>query len=198
MKTKTFQAPVVLKEGAGETGEFSAVFATLNVIDHDGDVTRPGAFRDGQKVRIAYWGHRWQDLPVGKGEIHADEEKAWVDGQFFLDTAAGLETYRTVKNLGELQEWSYGFDVDKWSMGKFGERDVMFLEGLNVHEVSPVLLGAGIGTGTTAIKGAGSSRSDGASGDAGGDEGQTGDGDPSGPRPQVVLARIDLELAEEG
>ena len=119
MKTKLFRAPLELKEGSEETGEFQAIFATLNVIDHDGDVTVPWAFEEGQKVRISYWGHRWRDLPVGKGVIHSDGEKAWVDDAFFLDTEAGRETYRTVKNLGELQEWSYGFDVDKISFGKF-------------------------------------------------------------------------------
>jgi HK97 family phage prohead protease len=193
MKTKVFRAPVVLKEG--ETGEFSAVFATLGVVDHDGDVTTPGAFRDGQKVRIAYWGHRWQDLPVGKGVIHADEEKAWVEGRFFLDTNAGLETYRTVKALEELQEWSYGFDIDKWSVGKFGDREVRFLEGLTVHEVSPVMLGAGIGTHTTAIKAAGDGRGD----DAGEDGGQGGSesAKPSGPTPQVIRTGIEILLVEE-
>jgi len=151
MKTKTYRAPIEIK-AEGQEGEFRAVFSTFNVIDLDGDVTLPGAFTEGQPVRIAYWGHRWQDLPVGRGEIHADEEKAWVDGRFFLDTEAGRETYLTVKNLGDLQEWSYGFDIDKWSHGEFEGQEVQFLEALNVHEVSPVLLGAGIGTYTESIK----------------------------------------------
>jgi HK97 family phage prohead protease len=152
MEKKIYQSTIELKE-AGEPGEFQAVFSTFNVIDKDGDVTLPGAFEDGQKVRISYWGHRWSDLPVGKGEIHADETKAWVDGKFFLDTEAGLETYKTVKNLEDLQEWSYGFDVIEADLGKYEEQDVTFLKRLTVHEVSPVLLGAGIGTGTTLIKG---------------------------------------------
>lgn len=152
MKTKTFRGPIEIKDD-GQTGEFRAVFSTFNVIDLDGDVTVPGAFTDGENVRIAYWGHRWQDLPVGKGVIHADDEKAWVDGRFFLDTEAGKETYLTVKNLGELQEWSYGFDVEESSLGQFEDEDVQFLRRLTVHEVSPVMLGAGIGTHTESIKG---------------------------------------------
>ena len=205
METKTFRAALTLKAGSEETGEFSAIFSTLNVIDHDGDVTVPGAFKDGQAVRISYWGHRWGDLPVGKGVIHSDEEKAWVDGAFFLDTAGGSETYKTVKNLGELQEWSYGFDILKRSWGKFEDQEVQFLEGLEVYEVSPVLLGAGIGTGTTAIKGdGGGARLEpggprtGSRGDAGGGGGQAGGdaGEPSGPPPQVVLTQIEIELTE--
>lgn len=152
MLKKTYRAPIELKED-GQPGEFRAVFSTFNVVDHDGDVTLPGAFQDGQKVRISYWGHRWRDLPVGKGMVHQDDEKAWVDGLFFLDTEGGAETYKTVKNLEDLQEWSYGFDIEEAHLGKFEDQDVQFLEKLTVYEVSPVMLGAGIGTGTESIKG---------------------------------------------
>lgn len=213
---KTYRATIDFK--AEEEGTFRAVFSTFNVIDHDGDVTLPGAFKEGQKVRIAYWGHRWQDLPVGRGEIHSDEEKAWVDGRFFLDTDAGMETYKTVKNLAELQEWSYGFDIEKLSFGKFEDTDVVFLEKLEVFEVSPVMLGAGIGTETTAIKGAltpdpspkrRGEKEEGAQDDpeegpegeadlstTGGDaDGSDEDGKPSGMTPEDVL--IYLEILNE-
>jgi hypothetical protein len=152
MKTKTFRAAMEIKAD-GQPGEFRAVFSTFNVIDLDGDVTRPGAFEDGAAVRVSYWGHRWQDLPVGRGVIHQDDKKAWVDGQFFMDTTAGKETYQTVKNLGELQEWSYGYDVEEWSKGEFEGQEVRFLIQLKVAEVSPVMLGAGIDTHTESIKG---------------------------------------------
>jgi HK97 family phage prohead protease len=154
MKTKTFRAAMQVKAD-GAPGEFRAVFSTFNVIDHDGDVTLPGAFKENQAVRISYWGHRWQDLPVGRGTIHQDEKQAWVDGKFFMDTVAGKETYQTVKNLGELQEWSYGYDVLLSEQGKFGDpqQDVRFLKELDVTEVSPVMLGAGVDTRTEAIKG---------------------------------------------
>lgn len=151
MEKKVYKSPIELK-GDGDKGEFTAVFSRLGVIDKDGDVTLPGAFVDGQKVKIAYWGHRWQDLPVGRGVIHADDEKAWVDGKFFLDTEAGEETYKTVKNLGELQEWSYGFDILDSETGEKDGKTVRYLKALEVYEVSPVLLGAGVGTQTLAIK----------------------------------------------
>jgi len=153
MLKKTYRSPIEIK-GDGARGEFRAVFSTFNVIDHDRDVTLPGAFTEGQAVRIAYWGHRWEDLPVGRGEIHQDRRQAWVDGRFFLDTSAGSETYQTVKNLGELQEWSYGFDIESSRMGQFEGQDVQFLERLTVYEVSPVMLGAGVGTHTEQIKSA--------------------------------------------
>ena len=136
----------------GDSGAFVATFATLDVIDKDGEVTVKGAFQDGQEVRISAWGHNWGALPVGKGTIHANDTKAWVEGQFFLDTSHGQDTYKTVKSLGTLQEWSYGFSVTEEAMGEFEGQKVRFLKGLDVFEVSPVLLGAGINTGTDAIK----------------------------------------------
>lgn len=137
-----------------EEGSFKAVFSMFNVKDLDGDWTEPTAFTKDQEVRISHWGHRWQDLPVGKGSIDFDGKEAWVNGKFFLDTAGGQETYKTVKNLGSLQEWSYGFKVLNQGPGTKNGEEVNILKKLDVFEVSPVLLGAGIGTRTDAIKSA--------------------------------------------
>lgn len=134
-------------------GSVVALFSRFNVIDRDGDVTLPGAFQDGAPVRISAWGHRWDQLPVGKGRIVVTEDGAYLDGQFFLNTEAGKETYLTVKNLGELQEWSYGFEVVEAEPGEFEGKPVRFLKRLRVFEVSPVLVGAGIGTQTLVLKG---------------------------------------------
>jgi len=135
-------------------GSVVAVFSRFNVVDADGDVTLPTAFEDGAPVRIASWGHKWADLPVGKGRVVVTPEAALLDGQFFLDTTPGRETYLTVKNLGDLQEWSYGFEVLESEYGQFNGQQVRFLKRLRVFEVSPVLVGAGVGTMTVAIKGA--------------------------------------------
>lgn len=154
MKTKTMRG---LKVEDDAKGEVSAVFATLNVVDHDGDVTLPGAFTDGEKVRISAYNHKsWDDaLPVGRGVIHEDGDEAIFEGAFFMDTTAGADTFATVKAMSDLQEWSYGYDILKASFGKHGDDDqeVQFLEGLKVHEISPVILGAGLGTRTLAAKG---------------------------------------------
>lgn len=138
---------------AGE-GTVQAVFATLNVVDLDGDVTLPGAFKDGQEVRISAYGHAsWGSaLPVGKGVIRASDAEAVLDGRFFMDTQQGRDTFLTVKELGPLGQWSYGFDVLDAEEGDFEEQKVRFLKSLDVHEVSPVLLGAGIDTRTVAVK----------------------------------------------
>jgi HK97 family phage prohead protease len=146
------QLDVVTLDGAKD-GAFRATISSLNVVDQDNDVTVPGAFKDGQRVRIARWGHNWSDLPVGKGVIHADDQRAWVDGQFLLESQHGKDTYLTVKDQEDLQEWSYGYDVLDSELGQFEGKDVRFLKSLDVIEVSPVMLGAGIGTRTESIKG---------------------------------------------
>ena len=78
-----------------------------------------------------------------------------MDGRFFLDTEAGLETYKTVKNLGELQEWSYGFETLESAEGKVDEKNVRILKRLKTFEISPVFIGAGNNTQTLAIKSGG-------------------------------------------
>lgn len=135
-------------------GEVVAVFSTFNTIDHDGDVTLPGAFTDGQKVRISAYNHTsWSGaLPVGKGVIRQDDTQAYMDGQFFMNTTHGRDTFETVKEMDDLGEWSYGYDIIDGAPGLFEGRDVRLLRALKVHEVSPVLLGAGIGTHTVSAK----------------------------------------------
>ena len=152
METKVYQAELRLKEGSEQTGEFEALFATLKVRDHDGDVTVPGAFGNEQETPVAHYGHNHSLLPVGRGKIMEREGKAILDGRFFLDTQGGREHYLTVKNLGGLQQWSYAFDVLDEERGSFEGHDVRFLKALKVHEVSPVLVGAGIDTQTLRIK----------------------------------------------
>ena len=103
------------------------------------------------------WAHKW-DMPIGKGQIEQDDNKATFKGQFFMDTESGKEAYNLVKAMGELQQWSFGFKVDDSEYGKFKkdgadeEEDVRFLKGLTVYEVSPVLVGANQETYTMAIK----------------------------------------------
>lgn len=137
-----------------DKGQVTAVFSTFDVVDKDGDVTLPDAFTDGEQVSISAYNHTsWGGvLPVGKGTIRATKSGAVLEGQFFMDTQAGRDTFQVVKNMGGLQEWSYGFDVVKHSFGEHEGKQVRFLEQLKVTEVSPVLLGAGENTRTVAVK----------------------------------------------
>lgn len=146
-----------LKITDADQGRVQAVFATFNVKDLDDDVTLPGAFQTGAPVRISAFNHTsWGGaLPVGKGTISETDAGAVLDGQFFMNTQAGRDTFETVKQMGELQEWSYGYDILESSEGQLDGETVTFLKSLVVYEVSPVLLGAGIETRTLALKASG-------------------------------------------
>ncbi len=135
-------------------GEVEAVFATLNVKDHDDDVTKPGAFENGAEVVISAYNHKSWDgaLPVGKGTIHEVGNEVVMKGRFFLNTTAGRDTFEVVKELGNRQEWSYGFNVDDSERGEHEGKSVRILKKMTVHEVSPVLRGAGLGTRTNYAK----------------------------------------------
>lgn len=139
-----------------DTGEVSAIISTFDVIDSDGDVTVKGAFTEGAPVRISAYNHQsWQSaLPVGKGTIHEEGDHAIFKGRFFLDTTVGRDTFTTVKNLGELGEWSYSLENVKTRRAEVGGKTANILERIDVHEVSPVLKGASIGTRTLSAKGA--------------------------------------------
>jgi hypothetical protein len=147
-----------------DQGTVEAVFARFDVIDKDGDVTRKGAFTEGAPVVISAYGHKsWEGLlPVGMGTIHEEGDVAVLKGQFFLDTTHGMDTFRTVKALSGkgLQEWSYSLQDVHAEKGTFDGKAVQFLNKIFVKEVSPTLVGAGVGTTTLAVKSEGLKFSD--------------------------------------
>lgn len=151
MRKKTFTAPLKFKADS-QTGEFTAIFSRFNVIDADGDVTVRGAFKDGQETLIESWNHNYGEPPVGRGIIYEQDHVAVVEGYFFLDTQGGMEHYKVVKNLGDLQEWSYTFSVTESDKGEFEGQEVQFLRGLDVWGIAPVQKGSGVDTGTVTIK----------------------------------------------
>lgn len=137
-----------------DRGEVEAVFATLNVIDSDGDVTLDGAFPEGAEVPISAYGHASHGgaLPVGMGKIRTTDTEAILDGKFWLDTTAGREHFDVVKKMGGKGQWSYGYTPLDAGPGTHDGVDVRLLKRLDVHEVSPVLIGAGVGTRTLSAK----------------------------------------------
>ena len=151
-EVKSFSAEVKVD---GESGTVKAVFSTFDVIDLDGDVTVKGAFQHGAPVRISAFNHASRlggALPVGKGTIEVSGDEAILNGKFFMGIPSAVETFETVKAMEDLQEWSYSFDILQSDRGQKDGQQVRFLQSMKVHEVSPVLLGAGINTRTLAVK----------------------------------------------
>lgn len=138
------------------TGEVSAVFSTFNVIDKDGDLTLPGAIKDGAEVVISSYGHQshYGALPVGKGVIRTTDTEAILEGKFFMNTTHGADAFEVVKELGAMQEWSYSLhDVIRKTAERDGQRYWIIEDVGLIKEVSPVLIGAGVNTRTLVAKG---------------------------------------------
>ena len=141
-----------------DSGQVEAVFSIFNSLDSDGDVVMPGAVKSGFKNNQVpmVWSHKW-DMPIGKGTIAQDDNKAIFKGEFFMDTESGKEAYNLVKNMGDMQQWSFGYKVNDSDFAKAEDKDgeetnARYLKDLTVYEVSPVLVGANQDTYTLAIK----------------------------------------------
>jgi hypothetical protein len=136
-----------------------AVLATLGVIDLDGDILTRSAFPNGAEIMLSDFGHSVvlaNALPVGRGRIYTEGDKLMLRGEYF-DTERAVEAYETVKALGSLVEWSPTFRVmpdgrerPTEAMQKRGAR--MVITKAHPREASPVWMGAGVGTRTTAVK----------------------------------------------
>ncbi|MDO0931321.1 HK97 family phage prohead protease [Streptomyces sp. DG2A-72] len=136
-----------------------AAFSIFNEVDSDGDVVLPGAIPHGVEVPMSAFNHKsWEDqLPVGKGVVSADAGRATFTAKLF-DTTGGRDTYETLKQLGPLARWSWGFDVIDSERGTFNGQRVRFIKKVRLFEVSPVLRGANDNTRTLAIKSANTQR----------------------------------------
>lgn len=138
-------------------GKVEAVFSVFNEVDSDGDVVLPNSIKSGygEKGVAMVWAHDWKDV-VGRGEIVDDGNKAIFKGQFIMDTERGRDAFNTVKAMGDLQQWSFGYEVDDYEVGMFQkdtqEIEVRYLKNVKVWEVSPVLVGANQNTSTLSVK----------------------------------------------
>lgn len=144
----------------GDQGSFTGVFATLNVVDHDGDLTLPGAFGQQDVILSQYnhgsWGSGAGALPIGVGKIYEQGDNAIIEGEFNMDSEDAVKTWGTMKFLhekGRVQEFSYALpEIDFEIREQDGQR-IRVLKRIKVPEVSPVLMGAGMGTRLLSIKG---------------------------------------------
>ena len=158
---ETERKNITLEVKAEEEGAFTARIATLDVIDHDGDIIRPGAFPKAKELPVSAYQHTsWNGaLPVGKAVIRESGADVLADGLFNLKTSGGRDTYEAVKFAGS--EWSFGFKVtasgsekelEAYAKEHDGARPYRIITKVEPYEISPVLLGAGINTQTLGIK----------------------------------------------
>lgn len=146
-----------------EAGRGLAQLAVLSAIDSDGDTYSPGAFS--WKENNEQWApmlpaHNRTALPLGKARVFERDGIAFADLHLNLDTVAGRDWHSHLKfdlKTGRpSQEWSYGYGVLDSVDEQRGTSKVRNLKRVDVHEVSPVVRGAGAATGTLLMKSRGS------------------------------------------
>ena len=148
--TKVIEPGSVTIKSAAE-GTFSAVFATLGVVDRDGDVTLPGGIRGrraGGRIRRTGTPSTRAPRRSGRARIRTTREEAIVDAQLYMETTAGRDTFSLLKARGARQQSSYGFDVLQPARvhGRRRAEGERAACKLRVREISPVWEGAGVGT----------------------------------------------------
>jgi len=144
-----------------EAGKGLAKLGSLSGIDHDGDTYAPGAFMwkssDGQWCSILPC-HDWRAMPFGKARVYEQGDDILAEINLNLDCQAGRDWHAALRFDLEkgvaVQEWSYGFNSLDADFHVRGSSRVRVLKRQDVMEVSPVLRGAGVGSGTIALKNA--------------------------------------------
>ena len=126
------------------------VVATMGVEDQDGDILVPGSVGV-QRCMLGGWQHTISrgTIPIGKAGLHEDQDKLIADVEFNPNIQAAVETWHSIKFAPELVEVSFGLLPKQWG---WGENYVRMIQKMDVFEVSPVLRGAGIGTGVMSVK----------------------------------------------
>ena len=165
LRTKTFSVQLKIDDADPE-GTVYARFATLNVIDHDGDVIRPKAIGK-QKVNAGLHNHMASNpTPAGYGDTYEDDDAAYARLTYITDTWAGRETYTYLKAMADAKrpvEWSMRYYVTDGrplpekdplyqpAVGPFGDPPFE-IKKMDIIDVDPVSKGAGIDTATVAAK----------------------------------------------
>jgi hypothetical protein len=144
-----------------DKGEVSAIVATLNVVDRDRDVFLPGALPAEASVKMSDYKHSVVlagAAPVGKGLVRIEGDHAVFQGQYFMGTERGREAFAMVKDIGKDGDWSFAFSskqartaapTAEWR-AKGARR--LYTGSVVPVEVSPVLVGGGLGTGLLEAK----------------------------------------------
>jgi phage head maturation protease len=160
MKTETKSLTIEKMDGEGKG---LARIAILSAVDSDGDTYLPGAFSwkdGGEQWAPILPAHDRRAMPLGKARIYEEGDAALAELFLNLDTQAGKDWHKTLKfdlETGKsVQEYSYGFGVLDDAMEQRDGKHVRVLKRLDVHETSPVIRGAGVGTGTLSMKSYGS------------------------------------------
>lgn len=152
------QTKALTIEEMDEAGKGLARIATLSAVDHDGDTYAPGSFgwKDGGQWCSILPAHDRRATPLGKARVYEEGDAALAELSFNLSIPEAKSWHSAIMfdlARGEpIQEYSYGYDLVDFDYQMRGRDRVRMFKRVEVLEVSPVLKGAGVGTGTLAMK----------------------------------------------
>lgn len=144
-----------VKQFTGE-GRGTAVLARLGVRDKDGDVLVPGLLGGEQQVPLIQ-AHDWQVPPFGRAVVRERGDELVADFTLNVATPRGREWAEVLAfdlAHGAIQQWSWGFSIlpDGSEIGTHEGERVRLLRRIKLHEVSPVVVGASVGSRTLSLK----------------------------------------------
>ena len=143
-------------EKMDEAGHGLARIAILSAVDSHGDTYAKGAFSWKEQWVSILPAHDRKAMPLGKARVYEEGDAVYAELHLNLKSEAGREWHATLafdlEKGNPVQEWSYGFGVLEKDRETREGKSVRVLKRLDVHEVSPVVRGAGVGTRTLALK----------------------------------------------
>lgn len=154
--------PLAIKAAdTDEPGRLIAQFSVAGVKDSYGDIIVQEAF-DAINARetAMVWAHKRDEI-IGRGVIRMEGKRAIWDGQLFVGkhVPRAEEAHTIIKEMGRLQEYSWGFRIKKAEpIKEKGPDGQLYWTGgfkiteVDPAEVSPVLKGAHPKTKTISIK----------------------------------------------
>lgn len=153
-----------VKAASEGEGIVEAVVSVFGNIDSYGERVMPGAFTKSleSKLPIGVLAHDWstpiaktlevRELTAGDPLLPENSREyggLWIKGEFYPDIHDSWEAYKKIQR-GLFREFSIGYNVvaDAWNEG------VRELNELELHEWSPVLVGANPATSLLSVKSA--------------------------------------------
>jgi HK97 family phage prohead protease len=163
-ENRAYRLKVIGTDDAKRT--FTAIVSTFNVVDSYGERMMPGCYSGSlaKQMPVGVASHDWtkpvfttvcKEVLPGDPELDGDDIDPitkehgglWVQGAFF-ETKDAEETYILIRD-GGFREFSVGYTTIRDGWGDDGIREIYEVE---LHEVSPVLVGANPNTQVISIK----------------------------------------------
>jgi hypothetical protein len=137
-------------------GKVVATLARLGVRDRDGDVLKTGLLSGRQIVAIKPQ-HKWDHVNLGVAEVYetaGQTLEALMEFNLAIPSARDwFESIRFSHEKHHRQEYSFGFQVSDFEHATHSDgKSARFLNAIRMAEVSPVVIGASVGSQTLAIK----------------------------------------------